>query len=292
MDHNWLVSSALGICALLAAIALWKVPQWQVGRVKDLAPKERFDRVNEARKTLATIIGGAAVLAGGYVTWQNLELAREGQTATLKNIELAREGQIADRYSKAIEQLGTPDSNEEKKIEVRLGGIYALESIANESKDLHWPIIEVLSAYVRNHAPNDPHGLPHQNQASTSAVRPSADIQAILTVLGRRAIRYESPNPPQSQILDLSNVDLRGADLGQARLQYSLLYGSDLTGVSLDQALLNNSHMDRAILRNAHLSQTNFSGAAVYGADFSGAYCRDAINLPSQQKIDATGHCQ
>jgi len=36
---------------------------------------------------------------------------------------------------------------------VRLGGIYALERIANESEQDHWPIMEVLCTYVRNVAP-------------------------------------------------------------------------------------------------------------------------------------------
>ncbi len=288
MDHNFVVSSALGACAVLAAGVLWKVPQWQVARVQDLAPKERFDRVNEARKTLATIVGGAAVLAGGYATWQNLQLARDGQEATLQSLQLARDGQIADRYSKAISQLGTPDSKDEKKVEVRLGGIYALASIANESKDLHWPITEVFCAYVRNHAPRQSQGLPQQNQSSTAAVRPPADIQAILTVLGGRMRKYESAD----DILDLSHTDLRGADLSQLHLEDSLLNGSDLAGVHLDSAYLNGAQLnEKSSLRNAHLSKTDFTGAQVYGADFSGAYCRDAIGLPAQQKIDKMGFC-
>ena len=81
-----------------ALAVLWKVPQWQVRNVTDLAPKERFDRVNEARKTLATILGGLAFLVGGFFTWQSLKVARE-------NLKVSQEGQITDRFSKAIEQL-------------------------------------------------------------------------------------------------------------------------------------------------------------------------------------------
>jgi hypothetical protein len=53
------------------------VPQWQVADVQGLEPKERFDRVNEARKTLATILGGVVLLAGFFGTWQNLKVAQE-----------------------------------------------------------------------------------------------------------------------------------------------------------------------------------------------------------------------
>ena len=71
----WWTLGVIVLAALLVVI-LWKVPQWQVGQVKDLAPKEWFDRVNEARKTLATILGGVVVLAGVYFTWRNIRLTR------------------------------------------------------------------------------------------------------------------------------------------------------------------------------------------------------------------------
>lgn len=58
---DWFGLFTLGAGALLAVAILWKVPQWQVGHVTRLDAKERFDRVNEARKTLATILGGNCV---------------------------------------------------------------------------------------------------------------------------------------------------------------------------------------------------------------------------------------
>jgi hypothetical protein len=94
----------LGLATLaLLVIVLWKVPQWQVGRVKRLSSKERFDRVNEARKTLATILGGVLLLLGFFGTWQNLRVAQEA-------LSVSQQGQITDRFTKAIEQLGATDA--------------------------------------------------------------------------------------------------------------------------------------------------------------------------------------
>ncbi len=87
--------------ALIALVILWKVPQWQVERVRRLDAKERFDRVNEARKTLATILGGAAFLVGGFFTWQNIKLAQDAASTSQRALEVSREGQITDRFSKA-----------------------------------------------------------------------------------------------------------------------------------------------------------------------------------------------
>jgi hypothetical protein len=46
---------------------------------------------------------------------------------TAKNFTLSREGQMTDRYTKAVEQLGSD------KLDVRIGGIYALERVARDS---------------------------------------------------------------------------------------------------------------------------------------------------------------
>jgi len=45
----------------------------------------------------------------------------------MRTFELTEQGQVTDRYTKAIEQLGSD------KLDVRIGGIYALERIARDS---------------------------------------------------------------------------------------------------------------------------------------------------------------
>jgi hypothetical protein len=71
---------------------------------------------------------GALLLIGTIITALNsvrqtqasLELNRE-------QLRVAQESQITDRFTKAIEQLGSD------KLAIRLGGIYALERIAKDS---------------------------------------------------------------------------------------------------------------------------------------------------------------
>ena len=146
------------VLAVLFAVALWKVPQLQVRYAKDVQAKDRFNSENEARKTLATILGGIVVLAGAYFTWQNVQLAKEGQ--------------VTDRFAKAIEQLGAVDGSGNKKLEVRLGGIYALERIANQSERDYWPIMEVLTAYVRENTPYKPQESIDYSQAAPVTAAP------------------------------------------------------------------------------------------------------------------------
>jgi hypothetical protein len=37
-----------------------------------------------------------------------------------------------------------------------MGAIYALEQIAKDSHDLHWPVMQILTAYLREHSPDLP----------------------------------------------------------------------------------------------------------------------------------------
>jgi hypothetical protein len=243
--------------------------------VQGLESKERFDRVNEARKTLATILGGIVLLAGFFGTWQNLKVAQE--KVAQETLRVSQEGQITDRFTKAIEQLGAVNAKDEKKMVVRLGGIYALERIAAESERDHWPIMEVLCTYVRNVAPKREKQASSQRPNSSVDEHPEADVQAILTVLGRRDSKYER----LGQYLNLSDTNVTGAYLSGANLRRAYLSGAnlgraDLSGADLSGAYLSDADLSGASLVGATLSAAYFGGANLRGADLSGAYLRGA----------------
>jgi len=283
--------------ALVLILALWKLPQWQVARLPDLSPKERFDRENEARKTLATIIGGVVVLAGGFATWRTLKL-------TQQSLYTAQQGQLTDRFTKAIEQLGAVDAGGIKKLEVRLGGIYALERIAHDSERDHWPIVEVLCAYVRQNAARSAKELAadyeeesaeglemtvedsfevdvsREGEDEEEAVERTdnseveepdeppplaADIQAILTVLGRRHQEYER----EGQCLDLNKTKLRRANLVKADLRGADFFRADLKDADLTDARLAEASFSQAKLMYADLLRATLSGAYLGWADLS-----------------------
>ena len=81
-----------------------------------------------------------------------LLVSQGNQITSQKALLVSQEGQIPDRFTMA-EQLGATDLRGNPKLEVRLGGIYSLERIANDSEKDHWAIMEVLGSYARLHAP-------------------------------------------------------------------------------------------------------------------------------------------
>jgi hypothetical protein len=125
-------------------------------------------RVREALQTISRAV---------LTTRKKLELANEDQ-------ELAKEGQVIDRFTRAIKQLRATDSKGNPKLKLRSAAIYALERIAHDFEKAHWPIMEVLTDYVRKHAQRKQVELFETNPITT-------DIEAILTVIRRREWHYE-----------------------------------------------------------------------------------------------------
>ena len=92
-----------------------------------------------ARGRLLAFGAGLFAIGALVYTGRNFTLSR-------RTFELTEQGQVTDRYTKAIEQLGSD------KLDVRIGGIYALERVARDSARDHPTIMEVLAAFIREHS--------------------------------------------------------------------------------------------------------------------------------------------
>jgi hypothetical protein len=156
------------------------------------------------------------------------------------------ERHAAERFARAMELLG------DEKLEVRWGGIFALERLARRSPQDQSEVSEVLATYVRQHAPYKP-GEPTRHIES--------EIQLIATILGRRQYSYQGEDKP----LDLHNTNLAKAHLPFARFERAFLYNCNLEG-----ALLFEAHLEGVWLAHTHLKNANLDSAHLEGADLSG----------------------
>ncbi len=239
-DVKKFVTSWRGLCllAVLVLAVLICVPAWQVERVRvgqdppvDAYRLARLE--DEYRRTLAQILAGCGLLVGLYLTWRRIVATEDNVRVAEETVRVAEEGHLTDRFTQAIAQLG------EDNMAIRLGGIYALERIAKDSEKDHGPIMEVLTAYVREKAPRQ------EEDTQTAPAPLPADIQAILTVLGRRETTGKNRGTDRLDLnhTRLTRADLRGAELGGANL-----YEADLRGAELGDANLTWADLTRAIL--------------------------------------------
>jgi hypothetical protein len=153
---------------------------------------------------------------------------------------------------------------------VRLGGIYALERIAVDSKRDHPTVVEVLSAYVRERTGPIYVVRPANRRTAhpltlRKKVKLGVDVQAALTVLGRLPRRAGVSRG------DLSWANLTDVNLARADLTESLLMGAKLTGATLFRAKLPKVGLVAADLTRANLTLADLRGAYLGAADLTGA---------------------
>jgi len=158
---------------------------------------------------------------------------------------------------------------------VRIGGIYALERVARDSARDHPTVMEVLTAFVREHS-REQWPLPEHDTDPAPPPERRPDVQAALTVIGRRhASRDTRP-------IDLVRADLTGANLTGA-----LLFRADLTGAHLAHADLYRADLTGARLVRADLRGANLAGGAdLTGADLTGALVRPGAAIPEGWQLD------
>ncbi|WP_310486807.1 pentapeptide repeat-containing protein [Chamaesiphon sp. VAR_69_metabat_338] len=268
-------------------------PAARLGFQKEQIMLER-DRINAQNGVYNLLFQGIEVLILGglaYTAWNYLRRT-DGQ------FQQSQQRLITDRFSQAIAHLASD------KLEIRLGGIYTLERLAQESEEDYWLTIEVLTAFVRERSAtrettvnpplggNPPANNPDRSltivggsEVAASRKQPSpskvpTDIQAVMTILARRDTSKDRPEriiglrESNLRDADLNGIDLRGADLWKVNFREAQLWQAKLAGASLG----------RANLREASLWQANLEGAYLWKANLEGANLTE-VNL-EQANLD------
>ena len=184
-------------------------------------------------------------------------------------------------------------------LEVRIGAIYALERIAQDSDRDHVQIMEILCAYIRENAPagmaaKNPkliwdtewkrlenegvpeETIPHEIHARTrisldkiepdaleewarNRLKPRTDVQTALSVIGRRS--------PRQIELEKASGSSRHDEGYRLDLRETNLQSANLAQLDLRTALLSKARMEGAYLRWAQLQGADLGGAQLQGAD-------------------------
>jgi Pentapeptide repeats (8 copies) len=243
---------------------------------------------NDARSALINAVAGLLLGLTAVFTWQQLAISREGQ--------------ITERFTRAVELLGSDD------LAVRVGAIRALERLSKDSRSDELAIYGLLNAYIRHHSPYRPVTAPagpatgigdaatearQQERAErvdcegrfpglASLQKCAFDVYLALQVLGQRPATLSDGHSFAPLLVD---TDLRGAQLGSARFHSADLRGAvlddlscyspgpptDLGEASLQGASLKGARFYGADLRGAHLENAKLTGADLTGAKLAGA---------------------
>jgi hypothetical protein len=222
-------------------------------------PADQARAINDIRSGILQGLAGLGLLVGAVFTWWQLQVTRQGQ--------------VAERFSTAVAHLGHDN------LDVRLGGIYALEIIARTSAADRNIVTDLLSAYVvrhgqatetqreqwmqARHAADDQARRRHSGEPAGEPLSTTApDLHAAIKVLARR-------QPKSTDVLHLSRLSIAGGRLQYARFARADLHSSDLRSVDFTGA----------DLRSADLAKSNISYANLRYADLTDADLRAVLGL-------------
>ncbi|WP_147425446.1 pentapeptide repeat-containing protein [Bailinhaonella thermotolerans] len=261
----WIVPAALGIGGAIGLTAWWLLAALPALPGAALATA----RVEIVRTALAagTGLGAAIALMLAFRRQRHQEIAAAHATHD------ATERRVTELYTKAVEQLGNA------KAPVRLGGLYALERLAQDNPGHRQTIVDVICAYLR--MPYDPPRDPSAHEKIRSAQRaartrgtgrhaaPGTDsheerqvrltAERILTThlrppdpapSSRRWQRRRPPHP--SRFWPGTRLDLTGATLLDA----------DFTGCQITDVIFTHATFTHA----ARFERATFSGKASFDA--------------------------
>jgi Pentapeptide repeats (8 copies) len=262
-----LLVAAAAVVVAGVYVVFWPVSdliaRHDVGAITGLHRAAALQAARDAARGRLLTFGAGLFAAGALVyTARNFTLSR-------RTFDLTEQGQVTDRYTKAIEQLGSD------KLDVRIGGVYALERVARDSPRDHPTVMEVLAAFVREHSREQwpPSADEPGVDAPEHMTRP--DVQAAITVIGRRNLRHDR-QPVNLSDANLSAAALSGAVLSHALLHRANLTGADLTDADLTGANLLDADLTHAYVQEANLTDTfmlraNLTEAALFGANLTRA---------------------
>lgn len=245
-----IVGAFVLVVVLVAAPALLVRHDMQ-GRV--LTAAEYLKAINDARVLILQAVAGTAVAIGAWATWRRMRISEDELRAT-------RDGQITDRFTRAVEQLGS------EKVDIRIGAVAALARIAATSPTDRDAIVTALSAYARSHAPWPPRaGAEAQTDDLPTLAARAGDVQAVVSALGGMPVSSDGEK------VRLSHTDLRRARMWQLRFDRANFGGANLSGARLGGSSCVGADFGFADLRDVQFANADLSSALLWGADLRGA---------------------
>ncbi|MFF5115019.1 pentapeptide repeat-containing protein [Streptosporangium sp. NPDC000509] len=248
-----------GLAWVLGPGAAWVLEHFD--GVRGLAGKDLAAALDAVRGRALTIATGLIALVAVYYTARNAATARRTFELSAQGHRLSEQGHVTERYTKAIEQLGSD------KLDIRLGGIYALERVARDSARDHPTVMEVLAAYIREHSRDDDIDQTENDKTTWPEKRLRTDLQAVITVIGRRTVAYD---------LEEARFELAYVNLARAHLINANLAGAFLSGVDFTGAFLSNVNFADMSLIRANLSDVLLTRSDLTDVDLTGANLTDA----------------
>lgn len=242
---RYAIRAFLALVLLILVLQFWVSPE---------TPEERTSFLQVS----AQVIAGTVFALGLFFTWETLQVNREGQ--------------ITERFTRAIDQLG------HEKIQIRLGAIFALERIARDSARDAGTIGQILLSYLHesssrgevytDYIPEDEVPEDHDTYIP-GGIRASADVQAIVTVLGSNEMWQEGrPHRYEIKGIDLQRVDMTGLDFHRCDFSHSDLRYSEAVATHFEESDMESTELEHNVFYGSYFQHARFQRCNLWDVSF------------------------
>ncbi|MBC6444522.1 MAG: pentapeptide repeat-containing protein [Alphaproteobacteria bacterium GM202ARS2] len=236
---------------------------------------EKFESISKILFNLGSFLGIFVAAYGARALYVRA-IASQSQAET------ARKTQVSEQLTQAMKMLAQMGRKDK---EARIGGLYSLESLANNEPMVYGvPVMKAIVAYIRENAQKTAGEMPEKNGNSdegTQLAKPlGEDVKVAFAVL-KRLYDSHARTPKQREKIKLmrffDDSDYEGRskhwgvrypvrdDLDFSRVDFREL---DFRGVDW----VDRPCCDRTKFQNTNLWNANFVGAHLEGAILQGAY--------------------
>jgi uncharacterized protein YjbI with pentapeptide repeats len=265
--------------SVLIGVAAWGMASWLL---TDLAEVPLPARMQARTEAVRTALAAAAGVGAAVTLLLAFRRQRHQELATAHNVHDAAERRVTELYTKAVEQLGSD------KAPVRLGGLHALERLAQGNPGLQQTIVDVFCAYLRMpYAPPRDNDRAEKIRAAQRAARtrtaavagadPREERQVRLTAQRILTAHLHYPSPasePGPRRAGRRPVPAPAAFWPDIRLD---LNGATLLGLDLSDCRI----------ADAYFADATFTGDAYFpGATFSGNVWFDGATFTRAAQFD------
>ena len=290
--HAEIFVTVIASILLIAVVAIWIVSSAGLEAIRDfglliaaiIAFPLGFWRSRVAERQ------ASAAQQQVSATQQQLRTAQHQADAAQRQADTAQQNLLNERYQKGAEMLGS------EALAVRLGGIYALQRLAEEHPEqYHVQIMRLFCAFIRNPTveadgkvglANNETGEATETHDGRGRGRARQDVEAVMEAIATRSkIGIDLERDAEFQL------DLRGAQFGgmnlmnfkHVNLSWANLSFADMSCVNIrpltDMSWIHavSADLSGACLVDVNLSMTQFIGADLSGTLLHGANLSSAV---------------
>lgn len=250
---KWILAPSVILILILFVLGGYLVEHFYI------RPESAAER-NELLRTIAQIAGAIFLGTGLFYTHRTVEnssksLEHQRKSQQENFLRQTREEQD-ERFFKAVELLGS-----EQSTDARIGALFALERLSQDSDVYYHQVVEVLCTFVRRRSDQDRPNV--ETCAPDDLPAGPHDIHVAMTILGRRK---KTLGRGEQTGLNLTGANLcrrrlEGAEFQLADLTNSILVGSNLSDCNFSRAILDDAAMQKSFLDNCILIETRFHRA-------------------------------